>query len=29
MKKNGKNDCYSVFFYYFSGMNINQDIFKI
>lgn len=29
MKKNGKNDCFSVFFYYFSGMNIDYDIFKI
>ena len=29
MKKNGKNDCYSVFFSYFSGMNIDSDIFKI
>lgn len=28
MKKNGKNDCYSVFSY-FSGMNIDSDIFKI
>ena len=29
MKKNGKNDFYTVFFTYFSGMNIDSDIFKI
>ena len=28
MKKNGNNDCYSVFSY-ISGMNIDSDIFKI